>query len=59
MCQNSDVLQLEGNTSLGVAAALEMATKKGFVEVGREAKKDSGSKTIIDVGVRDWLVVVQ
>ena len=40
-----------------MAAALQMAVKKGFVEKdGKNRKRDGSSKTIIEgVGIRDWL----
>ncbi|XP_019850472.1 PREDICTED: U4/U6.U5 tri-snRNP-associated protein 1-like [Amphimedon queenslandica] len=58
--EKPDVLELEAKTHLtGVAAALQMATKKGFIdsEKDKEAikKKKGDSKTIIEgLGTRDW-----
>lgn len=52
------MLELEAKTHLtGVAAALQMATKKGFIDVEREntVKRKGDSKTIIHgLGTRDW-----
>ena len=50
-------MELDTVLSTGVAAALQMAVKKGFVEKdGKNRKRDGSSKTIIEgVGIRDWL----
>ncbi len=44
--------------STGVAAALQMASKKGFIDgKGTEKKRDGSTRTIIEgLGVRDWSV---
>ena len=54
------MLELEAKTHLtGVAAALQMATKKGFIDSEKDKdtikKKKGDSKTIIEgLGTRDW-----
>ncbi len=51
------MLELDTVMSTGVAAALQMASKKGFFENEdtKVKKKDGSSKIIIDgLGVRDW-----
>ena len=56
--QDADVLELDVVMSTGVAAALQMANKKGFVDNEKDKdkkKRDGSSKTIIEgLGVRDW-----
>ena len=42
--------------STGVAAALQMASKKGFIDAdSSKEKRDGSSKTVIEgLGIRDW-----
>lgn len=54
------MLELEAKTHLtGVAAALQMASKKGFIDSEKEKnvikRKKGDSRTIIEgLGARDW-----
>lgn len=56
--QKPDVLELEAKTHLtGVVAALQMASKKGFIDLEKKAavRRKGDSKTIIEgLGTRDW-----
>jgi U4/U6.U5 tri-snRNP-associated protein 1 len=55
--EKPDVLELEAKTHLtGVMAAIQMASKKGFIEHEKEQLvKKKNTKTIIEgLGVRDW-----